>query len=79
MSASSSIDLAQRKGHYLHLVTQDGQPYGSERRCCEICGSMVWRAMQGDATPDSTDDVAVYAASDRRCEHRDTPEPPHVY
>lgn len=22
----------------LHLVTQDGQPYGSVRKCCEKCG-----------------------------------------
>jgi hypothetical protein len=26
----------------LHLKTQNGQPYGSERRCCEICGVMIW-------------------------------------
>lgn len=25
----------------LHLMTQRGQPYGSERRCCEMCGSMM--------------------------------------
>lgn len=25
----------------LHLMTQRGQPYGSERRCCEICGVML--------------------------------------
>jgi hypothetical protein len=24
----------------LHLITQDGQPYGSVRRCCEACGVM---------------------------------------
>jgi len=28
----------------LHLMTQRGQPMGSERRCCERCGlMMVWR------------------------------------
>jgi hypothetical protein len=26
----------------LHLKTQRGQPYGSERRCCERCGAMIW-------------------------------------
>ncbi len=26
----------------LHLKTQRGQPYGSERRCCEHCGVMIW-------------------------------------
>ena len=25
----------------LHLMTQRGQPYGSERRCCERCGLMM--------------------------------------
>jgi hypothetical protein len=25
----------------LHLMTQRDQPYGSERRCCEICGVML--------------------------------------
>lgn len=25
----------------LHLMTQRGQPYGSERRCCESCGLML--------------------------------------
>ena len=26
----------------LHLKTQRDQPYGSERRCCEQCGVMIW-------------------------------------
>lgn len=26
----------------LHLHTQDGQPYGSESRKCELCGVMIW-------------------------------------
>lgn len=25
----------------LHLMTQRDQPYGSERRCCEVCGLMM--------------------------------------
>jgi hypothetical protein len=25
----------------LHLMTQDDQPYGSERRCCERCGVQI--------------------------------------
>jgi hypothetical protein len=25
----------------LHLMTQRDQPYGSERRCCELCGLML--------------------------------------
>lgn len=29
----------------LHVVNQDGQPYGSTRRCCSYCGLMVSREM----------------------------------
>lgn len=25
----------------LHLMTQRNQPYGSGRRCCEVCGLMM--------------------------------------
>jgi hypothetical protein len=28
----------------VHLKTQRNQPYGSERRCCEECGTMIWGA-----------------------------------
>ena len=45
----------------LHLMTQRDQPYGSVRKCCEICGSMMV------ARPDSfwlkntwTDDPAQF-------------------
>lgn len=33
----------------LHLVTQNDQPYGSRRRCCERCGRMCWPGMKGSA------------------------------
>jgi len=26
----------------MHLVTQNGQPYGSVRKCCEKCGLSVF-------------------------------------
>jgi len=26
----------------LHLVTQRGQPYGSQRQCCERCGLSIY-------------------------------------
>ena len=41
----------------LHLMTQDDQPYGSQRRCCERCGAMIW----GIPQPAWTDDRRVYA------------------
>ena len=40
----------------LHLMTQDNQPYGSSRRCCEICGVMIWPLPQ----PQWTEDRQVY-------------------
>lgn len=44
----------------LHLMTQDGQGYGSERRCCEICGEMLmYRALPEDVS--WTDSRALWA------------------
>ena len=40
----------------LHLMTQDNQPYGSRRRCCEMCGVMIWFGSQ----PAWTDDRELY-------------------
>jgi hypothetical protein len=67
---ASSIDLAQQRGVYIHLVTQRDQPYGSERRCCEVCGTMVWPARQGSRTPEWTDDPEFYSRCENRCEMR---------
>lgn len=59
----------QRKGYAVHLVTQDGQPYGSVRRCCEICGVMVWPERQGDETPMYVTSRQDYAAMEsQRCD-----------
>lgn len=40
----------------LHLITQDDQPYGSVRRCCEMCG-----CMKSAALGVFTDDRALFA------------------
>lgn len=40
----------------LHLMTQDNQPYGSERRCCELCGVMLI----GADAPRWTDDRDLF-------------------
>jgi len=32
----------------VHLMTQDDQPIGSERKCCERCGSAYWNWAEGD-------------------------------
>lgn len=33
----------------VHIVTQDNQPYGSARRCCQNCGRMCWPEMGNSA------------------------------
>lgn len=66
----SCLDAAQRRGYYLHLRTQRDQPYGSERRCCEICGTMVWPERQGADTPEWTDEPAMYDAAPNKCSLR---------
>lgn len=43
----------------LHLVTQEGQPYGSERRACEMCG--LWVHGNSAFRDWWTDDREVYA------------------
>jgi hypothetical protein len=48
----------------LHLKTQRNQPYGSERRCCEECGVMLWG--QKDE-PEWTDNPEIWQQSERRC------------
>jgi hypothetical protein len=42
----------------LHLKTQQGQPFGSERRCCERCGVMIWS--QVESPPRWTADEGEY-------------------
>lgn len=51
----------------LHVLSQDGQPYGSQRRCCNYCGQMLHRSMDG-AGHRWTDDWAAWEASGDSCE-----------
>lgn len=30
------------KSTVVHVLSQEGQPYGSERRSCNYCGTMIW-------------------------------------
>lgn len=50
----------------LHLVTQRGQPAGSVRKCCEVCGRMCWSGQAGSAKR-WTDDPDAWAAASDRC------------
>lgn len=49
-------ELGDCSHRVLHLKTQRGQPYGSERRCCEECGVMIW----GAKTPEWTADPGIF-------------------
>lgn len=43
----------------IHLMTQNNQPFGSVRRCCERCGLAYPK--------DYTDDPAAYSVHAQRC------------
>jgi hypothetical protein len=38
-------DYLNQKSPIVHILSQEGQPYSSERRCCNHCGSMIWGAL----------------------------------
>lgn len=48
----------------LHFKTQSDQPYGSQRRCCNMCGMMLWNQ---PGEPPWTDDADAYDMSPDRC------------
>lgn len=50
----------------LHLKAHQNQPYGSERRCCEICGLMIWGNKIKDGH-EVTDNKEVYYSNSNNC------------
>jgi hypothetical protein len=65
--SANIIDYWQQRGHRLHLVTQDNQPYGSVRRCCERCGVMAGPYSFTKPGPVWTDDAEQYESDEYRC------------
>lgn len=57
---------SQSQAQPLHLVTQDGQPYGSVRRCCERCGVMCWTG-KSPPTVCWTDNEETWLAAPDNC------------
>jgi hypothetical protein len=54
------LNMPEESKGILHLVTQDGQPYGSRRKCCEECGKGIHR-MRGVSAGDAyTNDRDFY-------------------
>ena len=54
----------------VHLLDQSDQPYGSERRCCNRCGVMLWPEQQaklGTPMPAYVDNVNDYDAAPYNC------------
>ena len=47
----------------LHVRSQDDQPYGSERRCCNHCGIMLW----GGSSPPYVDNWTDWRAHPNNC------------
>jgi hypothetical protein len=47
----------------VHILTQEGQPYGSERRCCNHCGVVIW----GSPAPRYEDNWNDWYEATNRC------------
>jgi hypothetical protein len=47
----------------VHLLSQEDQPYGSERRCCNHCGVMIW----GASPPLHVDSWSDWRANPNNC------------
>jgi hypothetical protein len=60
------LKLVAQEIQPLHIVDQNGQPYGSTRRCCSYCGAMCWPGMKGSATR-WVDNWTEYGAAPDRC------------
>jgi hypothetical protein len=52
----------------IHILSQERQPYGSERRCCNHCGIMIW----GSSAPLHVDNWAAWRAHPDRCGKEDS-------
>jgi len=59
---ASRVQGARHKA-LVHVVDQAGQPYGSERRCCNMCGTMVEPGML------QVNSIAMWSefSEDQRC------------
>ena len=47
----------------VHILSQEGQPYGSERRCCNHCGVMIW----GSSAPPHVDNWTDWREASNNC------------
>ncbi len=47
----------------VHILSQENQPYGSERRCCNHCGVMIW----GASAPLHIDNWTDWRVHPNRC------------
>lgn len=50
-----------------HLLTQDGQPYGSVRKCCERCGLAIPEINPSTRDDIWYDNVKDYYSSELNC------------
>ena len=55
--------MSTQSAPIMHVLSQDGQPYGSERRCCNYCGIMLW----GEVSPPYVDNWTDWRARPDRC------------
>ena len=52
---------------FVHLLLQDDQPYGSERRCCNHCGIMLVKMIAGYVVPPYVESRAEWEAAENNC------------
>ncbi len=64
MGPTTSAGPRFRSQDVLHVLSQAGQPYGSERRCCNHCGIMIW----GGEEPAHVDNWEDWRAAVNNCQ-----------
>lgn len=58
-----SLDPSLAPVPIVHVLSQENQPYGSERRCCNHCGVMLW----GPSSPPYVDNWTDWRERPDRC------------
>ena len=63
----------------MHIITQNGQPYGSQRRCCEECGKSRYALAKNDRYVETREEYSREFADEkdliRCCDNNTAPKP----
>ncbi len=61
-----AVSQPDKETTIVHILSQENQPYGSVRRCCNYCGVMIW----GASAPPHVDNWDDWRANPSRCGNR---------